>query len=403
METSLNDLQREGRNFLSRTREENDEPAQIAKHYVSHYSDIECIIELMLSYFDLKIDSTPLVVTTWVEWEQEPAIHRFHAALLDELKNPGGPLLEALGKPPIFTFMCEYKNFRNRNNISLIPPDAIARKLKTLNFAARYPEVESALSDVLQCIKSEAGERHQRMSSWGRIRVYEFSLNLRLQTALTRSSKRLEPRVLLDGEATVEAIQKERRALFTFAQDPKALLLLHEQRRQKIRTLQDNIRTLEQENKEKIEGYEKQYVRFKDEIRNQVVKIHEMTLLETSQIKKIDELRQEIADLKAAVSVLTVEKEQPRLSKDSLRGEMETETLTVSQQANEIAEPRDGVGDLKTEEKSEAANTKSQARFPRFGLWGMLLNIGEQTRNATQHHEEMPDQEAKRKYRSRSG
>ena len=174
----------------------------------------------MLEYFEIEIDSS------LHDDVGATATHRFHQALLEELRRPKCPLYVRLGKTTIQAFLLDFRKFRNNHKCGNFSTETDRQQaLSRLDFQSRWPELACALCDVVKAIKMEAARRSNGTTAWGHIRTFEFSQFLRrdwYRAALSGEVKDTEP------TRKLAKIQDREQMLHSFVKRPMTSLRIIE-------------------------------------------------------------------------------------------------------------------------------------------------------------------------------
>ena len=277
---------------------------------------MESALVLMLRYFDIEIKR-----------DGDMFGHRFHQALLEELKRPQCPLHELLGKPLIQRFLHKFKGLRNyckteyREN-SADSESTLSEMVKDVDFPLWEPLIKRALCSIVKCIKIEAAQRLRGETSWAKIRAYEFSLALRREDS-TGGAK------LCRESNNIGGIQEEIESLQTFAECPIGVLSL------KKRLVQDLARAKEDKQQRGVNEAEN-------------VKARHLLNVQMTQVKEQYAARE--AEMERTVALI---KEKAAKSVDQVQAQMEEEKKQVVAKEAEMARTIDLAREQMKKEKDQ--------------------------------------------------
>ena len=169
---------------------------------------------LMLRYFEIDVKEQIIFCNGCQET---------YPTALDKALAPGSPLKLAFGKEPIVSFLrsfkkhCElYKNTYDKDVEDMAP---VLEGLGSIQGCGlTWLKLQDALCDIIVCIKMDAVQRQERVSSWMKVRAYDFTLALRRRQL---SRKNLHELATAGGIKEASQINKETSFLQNFSQSPE--------------------------------------------------------------------------------------------------------------------------------------------------------------------------------------
>ena len=190
-------------------------------------------------YFEIDVKKADIFCHGWIE--------RYPTAL-DKIQKEQSPSKATLGKGASLLFLLKYRAFCDRykgwydNDVEDL--DSVWTELQVvLQMGSVWQTIIQTLCDTITAVKTDAAQWHEGITSWTRIRTYDFSLKLRHAQFHHEDIQRSDNGQLPDA---IALLRKESSSLENFAQSPYLYVLNWAT---KERELQATITRLRDENK----------------------------------------------------------------------------------------------------------------------------------------------------------